>query len=279
MDKFFKRLIANKGLVTIVAGIVCLAILGFAYSYRVSKQINPIDVPYATVDIPARTEITENMVDTIKVASSMVTSTVIRNKQNVIGKYANYNTYIPKGSLFYSSSIVTWDMMPDSTWASIADGKAIVSFPVSEKTTYGNSIFPGDKIDLYYQSYDKGKLVYGKFIEGIEILAVKDAQGNHIFKKGSEQQSASAFIFEVDEDLHLLLRQAAKVSGWNSLVPIPRNSSYNQTVNVSSQYIKNLIKSQVFEVPQDTIEEDVSGDEDITVNDNPAINGDINVVE
>lgn len=279
MKNFFKRLIANKGIVTIVAGVVCLVILAVAYTYRVNKQINPIDVPYAKVDIPARTEITKDMVGTIKVASSMVTSTVVRNEQNVIGKYVNYNTYIPKGSLFYSSSIVTWDMMPDSTWASIGDGKAIVSFPVSEKTTYGNSIFPGDKIDIYYQTYDNGKLVYGKFIEGIEILAVKDSNGQHIFKKSSSQQTAAAFIFELDEDYHLLLRKAAKVSGWSSLIPVPRNANYSPQVNISSQYLRNLIEKNTFDIPQDTVVDDTAGDDNINVSDNSTIDDNISVVE
>ena len=57
------------------------------------------------------------MVGSVKVASSMVTETVIQNRNDVIGKYVNYNTYIPAGSLFYNTAIVTWDAMPDSAWS------------------------------------------------------------------------------------------------------------------------------------------------------------------
>ncbi len=247
-----KRVLGNKGLVTLIAMVVCIVILFFAYKYRVDREIKATSVPYAIADIPARTEITEELVGTVKVASSMVTSTVITNKNNVIGKYVNYNTYIPAGSLFYSPSVVTWDYMPDSAWRNMYNDYTIVSLPVSSTTTYGNSIFPGDKIDLYYHTTDNGKLVYGKLIEGIEVLAVKDSDGSHIFKKSSDQRDAAALIFSVPEDLHILLRQAIYISGTSSLVPVPRNANYNPTTTISSEYLKSLIKNQTKEVPLDS---------------------------
>ena len=104
----------------------------------------------------------------------MVTEGVIRDKKQVIGKYVNYNTFIPAGSLFYTSSVITWDQMPDSAWSDIADGNTIVYLSATSTTT-GSFIYPGDKIDLYFKTTDNGKLVYGKLIEGIKVLAVKDS--------------------------------------------------------------------------------------------------------
>lgn len=254
-NSFLKKILGNKGVVTIVAGVLCCLILFFAYRYRVDKAINAISVPYALRDIEARTEITKEDIGVVKVASSMVTDNVIRDSVNVEGKYVNYNTFIPAGSLFYTSAVVTWDTMPDSAWNNIPEGYTIVSFPVSDQTTYGNSIFPGDKIDLYYSTYAESKLVYGKLIEGIEILAVKDSQGNHIFKKSAEQSSAAALIFAVPEEFHLLFRKAYAVSGSNSLIPIPRNANYNPVTTISSEYLKSLILSNTREVPLDYIDE------------------------
>ena len=249
-----KRLFGNKGVVTLISMILCIVIIFFAYKYRVEKEINAVSVPYAVRDIPARSEITEDMIGSVKVASSMVTSTVIQNRNNVLGKYVNYNTYIPAGSLFYEDAIVNWDDMPDSAWKNIYTNYTIFSLPVGVTTTYGNSIFPGEKIDLYYQTYDNGKLVLGKLIEGIEVLAVKDSTGKHIFKKSAEQQNASALIFSVPEDMHLLLRKAIYISGNQSLIPVPRNANYNPDTTISSQYLQNLIESKCREVPLDTIE-------------------------
>lgn len=249
-----KRIFGNKGVVTILAAIACFVIIFFAYRYRVEKEINAITVPYAVRDIPARSEITEDMIGSVKVASSMVTSTVIQNKNNVIGKYVNYNTYIPAGSLFYENTVVNWDDMPDSAWKNIYTNYTIFSLPVGVTTTYGNSIFPGDKIDLYYRTYDSGKLVLGKLIEGIEVLAVKDSNGRHIFKKSAEQQNAVALIFSVPEEMHLLLRKAIAISDSDSLIPVPRNANYNPKTTISSLYLQNLIESKCREVPIDVIE-------------------------
>lgn len=254
-NESLKRILGNKGLVTIVSAVVCIGILVWAYNYRIKKQINPINVPYAKQDIPARTKITEDMIGTIKVASSMITSTVVINKSSVLNKFVNYNTYIPAGSLFYKNTLVDWEEMPDSAWSNIYTNYTIVSLPVGTSSTYGNSIYPGDKIDLYYLTSDSGKLVYGKLIEGIEVLAVKDIHGNHKFKKSSSQSETAALIFSVPEDLHILLRQAMVISGSSSLIPIPRNSNYKPETNISSEYLRGLIESKTRQVPLDFVNE------------------------
>lgn len=271
-----KKLLGNKGVVTIVAGIACLLILFFAYNYRVSKAINAIEVPYALRELSAREEIKEEDVGVVKVASSLVTSTVIRSKNNVIGKYVNYNTLIPAGSLFYSPEIVTWNSMPDSAWNNIYKDYTIFSLPVSTTSTYGNTIYPDDVIDLYYLASADGKLVFGKLIEGITVLAVKDSAGNHIFKKGAGQKNAAALIFAVPEDLHLLLRKALAQTGSSSIVPVVKNANYNPgSTRVSSEYLTNLILANTREVPLDFVDEDQNNGDD----NNGDNNNDINITE
>ncbi len=246
-----KKIFANKGVVTFLGGILCIVILFFAYRYRVNKEINPISVPYAKTKLESRTEITNENVGTVKVPASMVTEGVIRDKSQVIGKYVNYNTFIPAGSLFYASSVITWDQMPDSAWSDIPDGNTIVYLSATSTTT-GSFIYPGDKIDLYFKTTDNGKLVYGKLIEGIKVLAVKDSTGAHIFKKTASQKDFSTLIFSLSEDLHLLLRKSGYVSG--EIIPVTRNQDYckdKDCTKVSSTYLRNLIESQVDSAVQD----------------------------
>ncbi|NLC48615.1 MAG: hypothetical protein GX758_04580 [Tenericutes bacterium] len=254
MNAFFKKLFKNKSIVTIIAGAICLAILFVAYNYRIKQLTNPVSVPYAIEDIPARTLIEKEMLGTVKIASVMLNTNVVVSDTNIIGKYVNYNTFIPAGSLFYSSILVNWESMPDAAWSNIYKENTIVSLNVNTKTTYGNSIYPSDKIDLYYKSVDEdGKIVLGKLIEGIEVLAVKDKSGKHILKRSSEQREASALIFSVPEDMHLLLRKSMYLDG--ELIPVPRNAAYNPTTTISSKYLKDFILSQTIEVQLDEIEE------------------------
>lgn len=263
--KSLKQFFTNKTVVTIGLGIVCVVILYVAYTYRVNKEINKVDIYVAKEDIPARTEITEDMIEKVSVASSMLSNNVIRDLNNIKGKYVNYNTYIPAGSPFYSTALVEWKQMPDSAWSNIPTGNTVFSLPVNVTTTYGNSIFPDDKIDLYYETKNNnGEYVYGKLIEGITILAVKDEDGSHIFKKGSNQKNASALIFSVSEEYHILLRQAMYLAG--TLVPVPRNKSYDKTTNISSKYLRELIESRCHEVVPDAVDDPDSGDENIKVN-------------
>ena len=260
--KFLKRLIGNKSIVTIIAGIACVVILAVAYRYRVNQKINAVSVPYAKVQINSREQVTDDKIGTVKVASSMITDNVVKNINNVKGKYVNYNTMIPAGSLFYSSALVEWSAMPDSAWSNIANDNTIVSLSVNTRTTYGNSIYPEDKIDIYYQNYDSnGKLIIGKLIEGIQVLAVKDTKGTHIFKKSAAQKTAAALIFAVPEDYHLLLRKAKYVGG--DLIPVLRNANYNPETNISSTYLKEFILSQTMDIQPDAIEDNTN--EDITV--------------
>lgn len=237
LAKFFK----NKGIVSFIGLILCVGIIIFAYHYRVNQLTKPVTVPYALVEMTAREEITSDKIGTVKIPSSMVNENVLTSLSDIEGKYVNYNTRIPKGSLFYKSVVVNWENMPDSAWTGIESGHTIVSLPVNSSTTFGSSIYPGDKIDLYYQTTDN-KLVLGRLISGIEVLAVKDTQGGHIFKKSADQKEAAALIFSVTEELHLLLKKAMYLNG--TLIPVPRNSSYNPETNISSTYLSNLIESQ-----------------------------------
>lgn len=247
-----KRFFGNKNTITIICVLAGVLILYFAYNYRIKQQTKPVTVPYAKVEIQPREQITEDKIGYVEVPGSMVKDNVILNANDILELYANYNTVIPAGSLFYKSTLVTWAQMPDSAWADIPDGYTVVSLSVNTETTYGNSIFPGNYIDLYYSAYDEtGKLLLGKLIESIEVLAVKDSSGNHVFENSAELKAPSSLIFAVPEDMHLLLRKAGYLSG--EIIPVPRNKTYSQNPGetiVSSEYIQDFILSKTVILPE-----------------------------
>ncbi len=246
-----KRFLSNKNTITIICGIAAVLVIWFGYSYRINQATRPVTVPYAKVEIQPRTQITEDMIGYIEIPSSMLQSNTMRNVNDIVGKYANYNTMIPAGSLFYDSTIVTWAEMPDSAFENIPTGYTVVSLNVDTESTYGNSIFPGNYIDLYYVAHDEtGKLLLGKLIESIEVLAVKDSSGNHVFENSSQMGTPSSLIFAVPEDMHLLLRKASYLSG--EIIPVPRNKEYSENPSatvVSSEYLESFILSQTVILP------------------------------
>lgn len=253
---FIKSLLQKKGVVSIICAVICIIVVAIAYNWRVNEKLKAVSVPYATKELQARSEIKAGDVGSIKVASAMLTENVIRNQKDVIGKYVNYNTIIPKGSLFYNSSVVEWKDMPDSAWKDISDGNTVVSLSVSGLAMFSNAIYPGAVIDLYYKTIDDQKLVYGKLIENIRVIAVKDENGKHMYDRTASQVGASAIIFSVNEELNILLRKAMYLTG--SIVPVLRNSEYSNNedskTNVSSQYIRTLIEDETIMLEDDVIE-------------------------
>ena len=248
------KLFKNKQIVTIVSLIVCFGILVFAYRYRVNKAINAVSVPIATRDLKSRELITEECFETRKVASAMLSEDVSRDSSELIGdennpaKYVNYNTFIPEGSMFYSSAVTTWDNMPDSAWSDLEEGYTVFSLPVNSNTTNGNSIYPGDRIDLYFRGVEmseKGRYFIGPLINGITVLAVKDESGNHVFNRSAEQKETSALIFAVENDKFLFLKRAQSVDG--EIIPVQRNKKYSsgdgKDIEKASDYIANYINA------------------------------------
>ncbi len=247
-----KRFFGNKNTITILCVLAIVLILFFGYRYRINQATRPVTVPYAKEEIQPRTLITEEMIGWVEIPNVMMKGNVVTNINEIVGMYANYNTVIPAGSLFYHNTLVTWAQMPDSAFADIPDGYTVVSLNVNTETTYGNSIFPGNYIDLYYAAYDDtGKLILGKLIESIEVLAVKDSSGNHVFENSAQLRTPSALIFAVPEDMHLLLRKAGYLSG--EIIPVPRNASYSANPGatvVSSEYIQDFILSKTVILPE-----------------------------
>lgn len=250
-----KRFFKNKNTVTIIAVVACLALIYFAYNARIKRATEPQSVPYAVSNIEPRTKITSEMVGTRKVPGSVITANVITSTDKIIGYYVSNKVEIPKDSLFYNNTLLTWDELPSSLYEDIPEGNTIVYLPVDMDKTYGNSIFEGNYIDLYYSGNDKdGKILVGKFIESIKVLAVTDSEFNNIFEKTSKMDEPAYLIFSVPEDMHLLLRKAMYLSG--NIFPVPRNAEYSENpkpTRVSSSYLQNLILSQTINVSEEDL--------------------------
>ncbi len=250
-----KRFLSNKNTVTLIAIIVCTVLLYWFYNMRVSKAVTTTYVCYATQTIPARTQITNEMVNTVKVLSSSVTENMVIDCNDIVGRYASYAMEIPQDSYFYKTSTMSSEEMPDSAFDDIKDGETIYNLGVDFDSTYGNSIFPGDDIDLYLRTTDEnGMLVYGKFIRSIKVLGVKDSQGKNVFETTVEAREPARLLFAVPEDLYLLLKKAEYLG--LEIVIVPRNNNYtaqNGETVIESAWLKQLIIEQTAEIPDECV--------------------------
>ena len=242
-----KNILRNKNFVTIAGVIVILGLLYWGYSSQVKKAIAPIDVPVAAVTIQPRTEITAAMIETISIPSIAVVENVYRSASEIIGKYTAVNTVIPQGSMFYDQTVIDKSQLPDSSVVKVGEGKIPYLFSVNSESSFLNSIYPGSKIDLYMKANDEtGKVMIGKLLADLEVIAVKDSLGRDVFENTEEYRQSAYFVFGLEEDIHILIRKAKYLSSRGvELIPVPHGGqieSEGETI-VSMEYLRDYINA------------------------------------
>ena len=183
------RFLKNKNTVTVLGVIAIVAILWGGYYFQLKRTVNPIKVPVAATTIQPRTRITSDMIKYVDVPKAYITNNAITSQEEVVDKYANYNTMIPAGSMFYKETVVNEQAMPNYIQTQLKEGEFGVAYTINmtkkeelnvlinnyndmmwvndlycyhkkrtwaanEDTSYTEStigwgIMPGDKIDLY----------------------------------------------------------------------------------------------------------------------------------
>lgn len=248
--KKLKQILSNKNTVTFIAALLIVLVLYFFYNWRLNQATSPIKVPYANQTINPRTKITSDMISYVDIPSASIKGNVITNANDIINKYTNVNASIPAGSLIYQSQIVRQEELPDSFLIDIEEGYVPYNFDVDIKSTYGNSIYPGNYVDVYFKGIQDGKLMVGRLLENVKVLAVKDSSGRHVFETNDSDRTPSQIIFAVTPEIHLLLRKAEYINGVE-IILVPNNTSLKLedseeevAINVKSEAIKNYIEER-----------------------------------
>lgn len=250
------RFLKNKNTVTILGVVLILLIIYFGYSTTIKNAVTPVRVPVAAATIQPRTLITEEMVTTIDVAAKALQDTeVVRNRDMIIGKYSNVNSVIPKGSMFYSALLTTASELPDSAFVKVGKNEVPYNFPVTMASTYGNSIYPGNKIDIYMKAENEdGQVMVGKLVENIEVLAVKDSNGKHVFENTDEERVPAFLIFGVKDEINILLRKASYMNDFSvELFPVPHGGKVDTSgsTQVSTEYLKDFINANTVTIQEE----------------------------
>ena len=279
LSESFKKFMGNKNTVTILGVVLCIIILIVGYNRTINSKIKLSQVPYAIQTIQPKTQITAEMIGTMSVPEAFIkVGDYYKTHSQIIGKYSNYNTVISKGSLFYKSLLTEEKYLPDAYRYDVPAGSTVINYPVNMSTTYANSIMPENYINIYFKaiipaSENEGatedQIMFGKFIRDIEVLSVKDSQGQHVFENTDEVRTPAYMLFALPEEQHLLLRKAAYLQNQYSvellLVPNTEELADDAEVILSSSDIEKFITDRTAFVnvtdlpsPEDII---INGDE------------------
>jgi len=253
--KKLKQVLSNKNTVTLIGALLIVVVLYVFYNIRVNQATSPIRVPYAVQTISPRTQITNEMIGYLDITQTSIRGNVLTNANTqILGMYTNVNSMIPAGSLFYKDAVIRKEQLPDAFLIDIEEGHIAYNFAVTMESTYGNSMYPGNYVDVYFKGIsDDGLLMVGKLVENVKILAVKDGAGHAVFENSNEERAPSQIIFSVTEDIHLLLRKAEYLRDVR-IILVPTNTSLQLSdgetapLTVTSETIKQYIESRSTEI-------------------------------
>lgn len=212
---------------TIVLGILCMA----SYQQAIADVSELIEVPVASKAMGARTIITEDDIQYVRVPKCVTLENVLLEKDEIVGKYVKPYQSIAPRSLFYSDLIADKENMNDANLFFLQEGEVAISIDVDMKTSYANSILVGHLIDLYFlgkvnmnqDSYNQ-VIVHGEIVKNARVIAVKDKEGNSI-ESDSKLESNVLVVALSKEDAHLV--GVAKAMG--NVTPVISYSNISQT--------------------------------------------------
>ena len=235
-----KKFMGNKNTVTIVGVLICILVLYFGYNYRINKDTRMVKVPYALEAIQPKTKITKEMIGTMEIPESFEGSYYTYGSINdLIGKYSNYNTVIPKGSLFYDELVISEDKIPDAVFSKLEKGYVPEIVQANMDNTYANSIMPDSLVDIYVK-YD-----------------------NNGFDSSEETRTPAYMFLALPETKYLAFRMLSFVSTEMTdykvnLVLVPNTKEYKSNdegaVRVSSNDILAFVEDKVAKIDSQDVE-------------------------
>lgn len=260
-----KKFITNKNVVTVLGVIIILGLLYWGYNSMIEKETKPTKVPVATQTIQPRTKITEEMITFITVPEASVSSNVKKDSKFIIGLYTDVNTVIPAGSMFYTDVLIEESELPDSSFVEVPEGQRPYALSVTTASTYGNSIFPGNVIDVYMKAVDEnGQIMVGRLLQDVKVLAVKDSSGNNVFEDTTANRTPATLTFGVTEDIYILLKKAEYLKSQGvELFPAPRGGvvTTEGAISVDRAELVSYIESKSVTFSDNTTDTTTDADE------------------
>lgn len=242
------------GLVALTGAVVVLWNT-WGLNYMVNKEVDPVEVYFSNTDIPAGTQITEEMINVREVPKAALPPNVITDKEDIVGKYTLYGYGISTNSFFYEDKVLTKDEMPNASVLKLKTGEFAYPLLVDLETSLGNGIVPDTKVDLAFRGtvLDKEsgekKPIFGIIAENVRVTSVKDNNASAVFSdensKGRSQEDlplTKLFTFAVSEELNEILNKAMLIG---EVRPIAKGESTGET-NLSTDQIVHWIESQSY---------------------------------
>lgn len=249
-----KKFLANKNTVTILGVLAGVVVLYIGYNYRINQSIATIQVYYVKEAVDSNTQLTEDMLAKVTVNAKLAKT--YKNLVTNIGQikdsngeffYVNFDHSLTEGSLLCTSDLIAKSEKADvKLYKNLKEGSRIFTISVNMDSTQGNSIAPGNSIDIYLSGTDENKkVIYAPFIENVKVVDVVDTKWSTT--AGDEGKTPKYIIIAVSEELYRLLKVAPSIPTYNfEIVPVVNDKSFDEAgeeTKIVSDYLKNIIEA------------------------------------
>ena len=246
-----KKLLSNKNFVTLLGAILIVVVLFLFYRWRVSSAIQPVELPYALHALEQGAQITPQDVGVVEVPYKQLRGDVITNVSSVYNNFAS--CFIPSGSLFFmtqkdgSGGNVTTKSTSNADFLyKVKEGDVAYYFSVNMENTYGNSFFPDKYFDIYlriYKDNESNIITFGRFVNNVKILAVRDSSARDVFATTQDRRTPSQLIFAVNKEINAYLRVAEKLQNVEIIiVPTAADLKYQDSEVPAARIINVELK-------------------------------------
>ena len=247
-----KGMLSNKNTITILGVLLGVVAIYFVYDNKVKSTATTMTVYYVKSDIPANTQLKKENLGTVTVNSSITKiykGLVTTEGQVMDGKgqyyYTKFDHTLSNGQLLSLEDLVAPDEKLPSKVYNLDPEMKQFEIPVDVDLTQGNSIAPGNSIDLWVKGKEKDNtVIFTKFIENLEVLDVIDS--NWMTTAGNVSSTPKYIITTVDKETWLLLEKSTLLNDYKfDLVPLVRDKAYDAKTPtlVVSEKIKNIIEA------------------------------------
>ena len=195
------------GLIGLISLIVINVLL---FKIVLDKSVDTIEVPVASQRIDPRTQITEDMIEMIKVPAVMIRNDCAIEKKEVLKKYTEIEGIIPKGSLFYKSMLFDEKDLPDYPTLKLKEGQNVFSLKTDLLKSSGNTLTNNQRIDLYVTIHQKNENpITDSLLQSVRIINVVDRKGVDMTK--SELKVPSVINLAINKEYVSLLKKASEI--------------------------------------------------------------------
>lgn len=208
MKKIFENKVVIGGVCIVIAAILAFLVLPGMYK----QKEKTVYICRLQSDIPAGTKIEQEMMRTVEVGSYGLPESVVKNPDELIGKYAKVS--MTTDDYLFSSKFA--DYVSDERFdRAVAEGKRLIAVSVpSNAASVANQLRAGDKVTVAY--YVDDNVLIDDALKGMEIYSVENENAQNLENvQGSEDNedtiAASVTLIATEEQAAKLIN--AEYSG------------------------------------------------------------------